>query len=156
MTMALLTCFKTTSTCPHCGREGKTEILSHLGSHGAEYKIGDCPGRDIPPVDFDDTSYLVRTPSPVEETRVLLSWTCLFCKLETFAEVSFADGCIRDIQSVELNPETLARLNYIGEDVQDMIEMIIGASVYDDAGVRPDLIEKLRSSLEAGRRWGQP
>ena len=122
MTMALITYFKTTSKCQHFGHEGTAWIPSHLGSEGATYQIGDCPRDDISTMEFADTSYLVREPSPGEPTRVLLSWTCEMCKLETFAEVVFADGCVREIKSVELNAETLAYLNFIAEDVQDMIE----------------------------------
>ncbi len=137
MTMGLITYFKTTSRCPHCGRDETAWIHSHLGDSGATYQIGDCPGGDIYPLDFD----------------VLLGWTCGSCGLATFAEVVFADGCVRDIQSVELNPETLERLHYIAEDVQSMIETITATRIYDDHGVRPDWLATLRTALEAGRRW---
>ena len=153
MTMALITYFKTTSRCPHCGRDETAWIHSHLGDSGATYQIGDCPGGDIHPLDFDDTSYVVRKPSLGESIHVLLGWTCGSCGLATFAEVVFADGCVRDIQSVELTPETLERLHYIAEDVQSMIETITATRIYDDHGVSPDWLATLRTALEAGRRW---
>lgn len=152
--MALITYFKASLPCLRCGRVGTAWIHSHLGDKGATYQIGDDVGHDIDRVHFDDTSYLVRRPSPDEPIHVLLAWTCEHCGSSDFAEVVIAGGKVRDIRTAELTPATLERLNYIAEDVQSMIEEIMESPVYDDLGVRADWLDMLRSALEAGRRWG--
>jgi len=151
--MALITYFKASLRCPCCGTLGMAWIESHLGDRGLTYQIGDCPGADIHPSEFESTSYVVRQPSPEEPVRVLLDWTCQHCEATTFAEVMFMNGCVRDIQAVDLTPETLERVHYIGEEVQSMLEQVMDASMYDENGIRADWLENLRSALERGKRW---
>lgn len=151
--MSLLTYFKTAFRCPRCGYDGTAWIDSRLGSLGATYEIGDCPGNDIPLVDFEDTSLLVRPPAANEPVRVLMSWTCEHCRLASFAEVVFFEGCVRAIDLVDLDPTTLGRIHYIAESLDDMLETIIGERLYDESGLRPDWLEKLRAALDAGKRW---
>lgn len=129
------------------------QIPSKLGSRGATYQVGDCPGADIPPVDFEDTSFRVRPVEPGQPVHLLLSWTCEKCGLESFAEIVFAEGCVLSIEEVELEPRTLARLHYIAERLDDMLQTIIGEPLYDESGLRPDWLARLEAALEAGRRW---
>lgn len=153
MNMALITYFKASLRCPRCEAVGTASIDSHLGDCGKTYQIGDCPGADIHPSEFESTSYVVRQPSSEEPVRVLLAWTCEHCDATTFAEVTFADGCVGDIQAIDLTPDTLGRLHYIAEEVQSMLEEIMDGSMYDEQGVRADWLEILRAALERGRRW---
>jgi hypothetical protein len=148
-----MTTFRAILPCPRCGSSGNASILSRLGSKGATYRIGDCPGPDIPPVDFEDTSLIVRRPDPRESTHVLMSWTCESCGLENFAEIVFADGCVRDIRGVDLDPATLSRIHYISEDLLSMLETIVGEPLTDDTGFRANWLDTLRAALLAGKRW---
>ncbi|KAB2911789.1 MAG: hypothetical protein F9K40_00045 [Kofleriaceae bacterium] len=84
---------------------------------------------------------------------MLLAWTCEHCDATTFAEVTIADGCVGDIQAIDLTPDTLGRLHYIAEEVQSMLEEIMDGSMYDEQGVRADWLEILRAAHERGRRW---
>jgi len=151
--MSSLTYFNATLPCRRCSHVGTAWIPSGLGSHGATYHVGDCPGDDIPPVDFEDTSFRVQPVEPNGSIHLLLSWTCESCGAETFAEVVFADGCVRSIEAVELDPQTLSRLHYIAKRLDDMLQAIVGESLYDGPDLRPDWLARLRSALELGRRW---
>lgn len=151
--MALITYFQTDFTCPNCGQHGPAVMHSKLGSEGATYRVGDCPKDDIPPVDFEDTSHVVKAPSPGEPVHVLMSWTCVHCGLESFGEVVFFEGCVRAIDLVDLDPATLARVHYISEMINDMLQTIIGERLYDERGLRADWLDKLRAALDAGKRW---
>jgi hypothetical protein len=126
---------------------------STLGSLGATYEVGDCPGPDIPSIDFENTSFTVRTPEPNEPVHVLMSWPCKYCRRENFGEVVFAEGCVRSLEVVNLDPSTLARLHYISENIDEMIEAIIEQPLRDGSGLREDWLQKLRAALEAGKRW---
>jgi len=126
---------------------------SALGSQGATYEVGDCPGPDIPAKDFEDTSFTVRVPAPNEPVHVLMSWPCEYCQRENFAEVVLFKGCVKSIDVVNLDPQVLARLHYIMESMDEMIEPITGQPLRDASGLRPDWLASLRSALEAGRRW---
>jgi hypothetical protein len=151
--MSTLTYFKTTLHCPRCGHDSTAWIDSKLGSLGATYKVGDCPGDDIPLVDIEDTSLLVRAPAPDEAIRVLMSWTCEHCRLSGFAEVVLHEGCVRALDLVDLDPITLGRIHYIAETTDDMLETISGQRLRDEAGLRADWLDKLREALDAGKRW---
>jgi hypothetical protein len=151
--MSLITYFKAAFHCPRCGRDSTAWVSSKLGSLGATYSVGDCPGADIPLVDFEDTSLRVRPPAANEPIRVLMSWNCEHCKLASFAEVAFFEGCVRAIDLVDLDPATLGRIHYIAESLDDMLETIIGERLYDGAGLRADWLERLRDALDAGKRW---
>lgn len=146
--MAELTYFRTTGSCPRCEHRGDIWVASKLGSRGATYRVGDCPGADIPLVDFEDTSLRVKTPAPDTPIHVLLSSTCESCKLENFAEVVFGDDRVAAIDLIRLDLASLERIHYIGEIVSDMLESILDASLYDANGVRPDWLDKLRAALE--------
>jgi hypothetical protein len=148
--MALLTYFKATLPCAHGGHVGTAWIPSHLGSRGATYQAGDCPGDDIPDANFASTSFSVRPVVGREPVRVLHSWTCETCRLESFVEVVFADGCVIAIEPTDLTPATLGRVHYIGEELDEMLQAIAGVSPYESA----EWLPTLRSALEAGRRWG--
>jgi hypothetical protein len=153
--MALMTYFKAALPCQRCGHLGTAWVESRLGDRGATYQVGDCPGADISPSDFEDTSFRVRPPVPGDPIHVLLPWTCEKCGRGNFAEVVLADGCVRAIEAVELDSATLSRLHYIATDTEDMLQTIIGESLYDDRGVRPDWLHRLRAALAAGSRWGR-
>ena len=149
----LITYFKTNLKCPRCGVEGPAWIPSHLGDLGATYVVGDCPRHDIIPSEFEATSYRVRPPAAGEPVHILLGADCENCSLSTFVDVVFDDGCIREIQPIDLDPTTLPRLHYIALHVRDMIETITGQRLEDESGLRADWLETLRAALEAGRRW---
>jgi len=151
--MSLLTYFKATLPCSRCGHVETAWIPSGLGSRGATYEVGDCPADDIPPADFEDTSFRVRPVEPGQPVHLLLSWTCEECGLESFAELVFADGCVRSIDAVELEPRTLARLHYIADRLDDILQTVIGQPLYDESGLRADWLTRLQAALDAGRRW---
>ena len=151
--MGLVTYFKATLPCQHHHHVGTAWIDNSLGNRGATYEVGDCPGDDITLADFEDTSFRVRAPRTGEPVHILLSWTCEMCGLASFAEVVLADGCVRSIEAVELNPDTLARLHYIASRIEDMLENIIGEPLYDERGLRPDWLRRLEDALAAGNRW---
>jgi hypothetical protein len=142
--------------CSHCGQVGTAWVESRLGDRGATYEVGDCPKGDIPASDFEDTSFLVRQPEAGQPIHVLLPWTCENCGLGNFAEVVIADGCVRAIEAVDLDPASLARLHYIGTDVEDMLHSIVGESLYTVSGVRPDWLQRLEAALVSGKRWPGP
>lgn len=96
---------------------------------------------------------VVRSRMTNEPIRVLMSWTCEHCRLSGFAEVVFSDGCVRAIDLVDLDPTTLARIHYIAKSLDDMLETIMGERLYDEAGLRADWLDKLRTALEAGKHW---
>lgn len=152
--MSLITYFKATLACPQCGHQGTAWMPSKLGSRGATYAVGDCPGDDIPRADIEDAGFEIHPPAEGEPVHVLLSFTCESCDRESFADIELAAGCVRSIRAVELTPESFARLHYIDEGLYDMLETIIGAPVYTAEGVRPDLVNALAEALAAGRRWG--
>lgn len=151
--MALITYFKAPLRCHCCQTVGTASIESYLGGQGMTYQVGDCPTDDIHPSDFESTSYVVRAPSPNEPVRVMLAWACAKCDATSFAEVAFADGCVQNIRAIDLTPETLAGLNYIGEETQSMLEQVIDGSMYDEKSLRADWFETLREALARGKRW---
>src|SRR5579872_4707307 len=151
--MALITNFRTQLKCPNCGHESTAWLYSTLGQRGATYEVGDCPGDDIQPIDFDDTSFSVRRPRFGEPIHMLMSWTCENCKQSNFGEVVFEDGCVRSIRQVDLDPDTLARLHYISADLEDRLETIIGEQMYTDSGLRSDWLPVLQRALDEGKRW---
>jgi hypothetical protein len=151
--MSLMTYFRNTLTCLHCKQAGTAWVRSRLGDRGATYQIGDRVDDDIPLADIEDVSLKVRSPQPDEPVHILLSWKCEHCGLTNFADVVLAGGCVRSIDAVELDPSTLARLHYISETVEDMLETLIGERLYNESGVRSDWLAALRRALEAGNRW---
>lgn len=151
--MALITNFKTQLRCPRCGHDGTAWLYSTLGSRGATYGVGDCPGDDILPIDFEESSFTVRQRAKNEPIHMLMSWTCESCGCSNFGEVVFEDGCVRSIDLVDLDPDTLARIHYISMDLEDRIETIIGERLYSDSGLRSDWLPALRRALDDGRRW---
>jgi hypothetical protein len=82
-----------------------------------------------------------------------MSWTCDSCGSESFGEVVFENGCVHSIDSVDLDPETLARLHYISLDLQDRLEAIVGGSLYTQTGIRSDWLPALQRALAEGKRW---
>lgn len=150
--MALITNFRARLQCPHCGREGTSWLYSTLGERGATYEVGDCPGDDILPIDFEENSFCVRRPVLVEPIHMLMSWTCEHCTLSNVAEIIFENGYVRSIGTVDLEPDTLARLHYISADLEDRLETIIGGSLYTDSGLRSDWLGALRAALDEGKR----
>jgi hypothetical protein len=150
--MSLITYFKATLPCNHGGHVGTAWIPSKLGDRGATYGVGDCPGTDIHPREFADTSFVIRTPTEGEPTRVLMSWTCETCGLESFVEVAFGQGCVLSITPCTFDLQTLDRVHYIAEDLDDVLESLIDESPHV---ARADLVSKLRQALERGRRWGR-
>lgn len=100
------------------------------------------------------TGYLVvREPAPDERVVLLHQWTCPVCGYPyNWAEVVVADGVITDIRAVKLNRDTLARAQFVVDDVQDIAA--------DLAGVRSSLeidddrvIQILRERLPAEGGW---
>lgn len=84
---------------------------------------------------------------------MLMSWRCESCKRSSFGEVVFDGGCVRSIEQVDLDPDTLARLHYISADLEDMLETIMGERLHTDSGLRPDWLHVLRRTLDEGKRW---
>ena len=151
--MALITNFRSRFRCPRCGHDGTAWLYSTLGERGATYDVGDCPGDDILPIDFEDTSFTVRHPAANEPIHMLMSWTCENCKCSNFGEVIFEGGCVRSIRLVDLDPGTLARLHYISADLEDRLEIIIGEPLYTESGLRSDWLATLHRALDEGKRW---
>ena len=150
--MALMTYFRARKPCPRCRHDGSVWIPSHLGSLGATYEVGDCPGDDIPIVDFEDTSFTVRPPEPGEAIHFLASWTCESCRLESLAEVTFAHGCVEAIDVVQLDPGTLERVHFIEESLEEILERLVGHSLRDQDGLSANWMSDLRTALLAGNR----
>jgi hypothetical protein len=151
--MASITYFKAMLRCSNCGRDAIAWLYSTLGEKGSTYEVGDCPGDDIQPIDFVDTSFTVRAPGPDEPVHFLTSWTCEFCRLENFGEIVLVDGCVRSIDRAALDLATLARVHYIAETTRDMLEAIVGTPLHYNSGLRHDWLQMLRAALEAGKRW---
>jgi len=151
--MSQLTYFRGPLTCLHCKQAGTAWVWSKLGDRGATYQVGDCVEGDIPLPDIEEVSLKVKPADPGEPVHILLSWKCEHCGLSNFAEVVLANGCVRSIDAVELNPATLTRLHYIAESISDMLETVIGEPLYNESGLRPDWLPALRQALDAGRRW---
>lgn len=145
--MALLTELRATGRCPNCGTEGDVWILSHLGSDGATYGIGDDVAADIPPEEIKSGSFVVRDPQPGEPIHVLVGWSCKTCRCANFAEVVFAAGRVADIQPVRLSVEVLDRLHYVEEAISDRIEAYTNHSMWDEWGVWPSWVSALRENL---------
>jgi hypothetical protein len=150
--MALITNFRAPLRCPRCGHSGTAWLYSTLGERGATYGVGDCPGDDILPIDFEETSFTVRPPATDVPIHMLMSWACENCRCSNFGEVVFERGCVRSIDLVDLDLTTLARLHYISADLEDRLETIIGEPLYTDDGLRSDWVPALRRALDAGRR----
>jgi hypothetical protein len=104
-------------------------------------------------VDIEDVSLKVRSPEVDEPIHILLSWKCEHCGLTNFAELVLAEGNVRSIDAVDLDPSTLARLHYISETLEDMLETIIGEPLFNESGLRSDWLIALRRALDAGNRW---
>src|SRR5262249_2510511 len=136
--MSLLTYFKASQICLHCQQAGTAWVWSKLGDRGATYTVGDRVADDIPQEEIDDGCLKVKDAGPGEPVHILLSWKCEHCGRTNFAQVIIADGRVRSIETVELNPETLAQLNYIAEGIVDMLETIIGEPMYTTSDIRPD------------------
>ncbi len=149
----LTTYFQAELQCGSCRESGTAWIPSRLGDAGATYHVGDCHGDDILAVDFEDTSFVVRTPKPGEAIHVLMWWTCEHCGVANFAEVVFDSDCVVSIERIELDSDTLRRIHYVNELLSEVIEAIIDGSIYDEAGVRPDWLSRFEAGLAAGRRW---
>lgn len=128
-------------------------MWSKLGDRGATYMVGDRVSDDIPSEDIEDVCLKVRDAGPDEPVYILLSWECEHCGLTNFAQVVLEDGRVRSIETVELNPETLAQLHYIAEGVLDMLETIIGEPIHIESGIRSDWLPALRKALDSGKRW---
>lgn len=151
--MSVVTYFKATLRCRFCGHVGTAWIQNKLGERGATYEVGDCPGDDIQVIDFDDTCLLVRKPRPEEPVRVLFSWSCEKCDRGSLAEVVLAGGCVKSIEEIEFVPATLDRIHYIYNTLDDILQELIGESIWGDSGLREDWLHRLRSSLDEGKRW---
>lgn len=94
--MALITNFKASFRCPTYCPDGTAWLYSTLGSLGATYGFGDCPGDDIQAIDFEESAFTVRSPKPGEPIHMLMSWTCehnMDYKHAHFGEVVFENGC---------------------------------------------------------------
>jgi hypothetical protein len=151
--MALITNFRAWFRCARCGHDGTAWLYSTLGERGATYEVGDCPGDDILPIDFEDSSFTVRRPAANDPIHMLMSWTCENCKRANVGEVIFEGGCVRSIRPVDLDPSTLARLHYISADLEDRLETIIGEPLYTESGLRSDWLATLHRALDEERRW---
>jgi uncharacterized protein YlaI len=96
---------------------------------------------------------LVREPAPGETVVLLHLWTCPSCGgAWNWAEVAVRDGVIESVHEVLLNQETLARVNFVVEDVRDVAADLAGSSSplsLDDEGV----VAVLRERLPVGRGW---
>lgn len=137
----------------HCKHAEKAWVSCRLGDRGATYAVGDRVADDIPPEEIDDVCLKVKDAKPDEPVRILLASHCGHCKLTNFAQVVLADGHVRSIDTIELNPQTLAQLHYIAEDNYEMLEILIGESIYNESGIRPDWLGMLSRALDSGRRW---
>lgn len=151
--MSQITYFRAPLTCLHCKQPGTGWVRSKLGDRGATYEVGAYIADDIPLVDIEEVCLKAKPAKPGEPVHILLSWKCENCKLTNFAQVVFAEGCVRTIEAIELTPATLALLHYIDESLSDMLETIIGEPLYNESGLRPDWLTALRQALDAGRRW---
>lgn len=145
--MALLTSFRATSRCPHCGAQTDVWIQSHVGSDGATYRIGDDVAADINVDVIRSASFVVRDPDEGEPIHVLMAWTCDNCAVEGFAEVVFANGRVADIKPVELTVEVLDRLHFVEEAINYKIELFTNHSMWDEWGVWPSWVRALRENL---------
>lgn len=152
--MSLVTYFRATLACAHGEHLGTAWIPSKLGHRGATYSVGDAFGDEIVVVDEDDCVFRVRAPAPDEPVHVLGSYTCEVCGLESFAEIVLDGGCVRSIDVVDLDPQTLERLHYIDAGLYDMLETIIGEPVHQAGQPGADWLRLLREALHAGRGWG--
>jgi hypothetical protein len=150
--MALVTYFQAELPCTYCKRVGTSWIQSRLGDRGATYRVGDCPGADIPDADFEDNCLTVKPPGPAEPRHVLFSWTCEHCGLENFAEVVFQGGCILSIDRADLDLPTLERVHCIYAGLAEMIEKIIEVPLETEEGWRTDWLPRLKAALAAGKR----
>jgi hypothetical protein len=145
--MALLSSFRITSHCPHCGAETDVWIQSHVGSDGATYRIGDDVAADVNLDVIRSASFVVREPDGGEPIHVLMAWTCDKCDFEGFAEVVFANGRVADIKPVELTVDVLDRLHFVEEAINYKIELYTNHSMWDEWGVWPSWVRALRENL---------
>lgn len=153
--MALTTSFRSTGTCAHCGTRGDMWIQSHLGSRGHTYRAGDDIEADIPLSEMEAASFLVRAPTRDEPIRVMSTWSCVHCNCENFAELVFDRGRLADIAAVALSTSVLDRLHFIEEAMSDSIEAIIGHSMWDERGVWPGWLARLREVLGGPTAGGE-
>lgn len=153
--MSLITYFRANLTCLFCKRLGTAWVWSKLGDLGATYNIGDRVADDIPMEEIEDVCLKVNPASPDDALHILLSWNCTYCGLTNFAKLILQNGYVRSIEAIELNSTTLETLHYIAESIADMLETIVGESLYnkDEPEIRPDWLVSLRRALASGRRW---
>lgn len=149
--MSLVTYFKTTLPCMHCGTVGEAWIASPLGDEGATYQVGDCPGEAFQ-VDLEDSFLRVREPAAGEPVRALHRWSCSTCNMTNLAVVTLANGCVAAIEPAKLDRATLARVHHIDSMLDEVLATVIGEPIWTDSGPRPDWLPRLRAALDAHER----